>query len=563
MYLRISTQRRADGSMVKHLQIVESSWDRAKQRSKTQIIHNCGRAEDANTIEKLRRLARSIVRRCSPEEIAGSDGEFQLVDAWPYGPTYALERVWEELGVAGVLKRAQKGRRFGFNLERALFAMIANRCCAPASKLYCWEQWLREDVRIEGTADLELHQLYRAMDFFEENKEQIEQEIFWKLGDLFHLDVDLIFYDTTSLHFEVDEEDEGAGDEDLVWGSALSGRKRYAAPRKRGHSKNGREDAPQIVIGLAVTRDGFPVRHWVFPGNTVDVTTVEKVRADLRRWKLTRCVFVGDAGMVSEENLKKLALSCGKYIVAVPTAREKEVSEEVLSRPGRMRTVAENLRVKEVVVGQGERRRRYVVCHNPVEEQRQRAHRERLLYELQMELNTLADNGAGPHSKRVCELRSSRRFGRYLGLDSQGRLVIDEAKVRAAERFDGKFVLRTNDDTLSPEDLALGYKQLQRVEQSWRSLKSGLRMRPVFHWAVHRIHAHIAITVLALLLERIIERRCDDTWRNIRDDLGQIKLAHLLTPNGQVWQVTEPRAEAAKHLKQLKISPPPPLLHLA
>jgi len=563
MYLRISTQRRADGSVVKHLQIVESSWNRAKQRSQTQIIHNCGRAEDAKTIEELRRLARSIVRRCSPEEIAASDHEFQLIDAWPYGPTYVLEKVWEELGVAGVLKRAQKGRRFGFSIERALFAMIANRCCAPASKLYCWEQWLREDVRIDGTAALELHQLYRAMDFFEENKEQIEQEIFWKLGDLFHLDVDLIFYDTTSLHFEVDEEDEGAGEEDLVRGSVQSGSKRYRAPRKRGHSKNGREDAPQIVIGLAVTRDGFPVRHWVFPGNTVDVTTVEKVRADLRRWKLTRCVFVGDAGMVSEENLKKLALSCGKYIVAVPTAREKEVSQEVLSRPGRMRTVAENLRVKEVVVGEGERRRRYVLCHNPIEEQRQRAHRERLLYDLQMELNTLADSGVGPHSKRVCALRSSRRFGRYLGLDSQGRLVIDEAKVRGAERFDGKFVLRTNDDTLTPEDLALGYKQLQRVEQSWRSLKSGLRMRPVFHWAVHRIHAHVAIAVLALLLERIIERRGDDTWRNIRDDLGQIKLAHLSTPNGQVWQVTEPRAEAAKRLKQLKISPPLPLLDLA
>jgi len=557
MFLRVSTQRRANGAVVKHFQIAESTWNRARQRAETRIIYNCGRADDPVTVEQLRGLARSIVRRCSPEEIAAGSPEFRLIDAWPYGPTYVLEQIWARLGMAEVLRQAQRGRRFGFSLERALFALIANRCCAPASKLYCWEQWLREDVRIDGTATLALHQLYRAMDFLEASKEQIEQALYWKLSDLFRLDVDLIFYDTTSLHFEIDEEDAGFGAQDQVRGSRPAGGKLYGAPRKRGHSKNGREDAPQIVVGLAVTRDGFPVRHWVFPGNTVDVSTVAQVRADLRTWKLSRCVFVGDAGMVSEENLKELARSGGKYIVAVPTAREKEVAEEVLRRPGRLRKVAQNLHVKEVLVGDGERRRRYVVCHNPDEAQRQRAHRERLLYELQMELTSLSDTAG--HSKRVCALRSSRRFGRYLGLDRQGRLVIDEAKVRVAERLDGRFVLRTNDDTLTPEDLALGYKQLQRVEQSWRSLKGGLRMRPVFHWAVHRIHAHVALSVLALLLERIVEHECDDTWRNIHNDLRQVKLGHFSTPNGDLWQVTEPGAAAAKRMKSLNIPPPPPI----
>ena len=173
MFLRTSTQRRADGSVVTHLQIAESTWNRTRQRSETRIIHNCGRADDPTTIEKLRRLARSIARRCSPEELAASDPAFRLIDAWPYGPTYVLEQIWARLGVARVLQKAQKGRRFGFALERALFAMVANRCCVPVSKLACWEQWLREDVRIDGTAALELHQLYRAMDFLEENKEQI------------------------------------------------------------------------------------------------------------------------------------------------------------------------------------------------------------------------------------------------------------------------------------------------------------------------------------------------------------------------------------------------------
>ena len=140
--------------------------------------------------------------------------------------------------------------------------------------------------------------------------------------------------------------------------------------------------------------------------------------------------------------------------------------------------------------------------------------------------------------------------------------MLDPAKVKAEARLDGKFVVTSNDDTLSPEDLALGYKQLARVEEAWRTLKSGLKLRPVYHWAVHRIHAHVALSVLALLLERVAEHACADTWRNIRDDLKHIKLAQLLSPNGTVWQVTEPTPAAAKHLKKLGIKNPPPLLDL-
>src|ERR687895_803980 len=151
------------------------------------------------------------------------------------------------------------------------------------------------------------------MDPLEASKEAIEKALYFRLADLLNLDVELIFYDTTSVHFESDEEDEGSGEGDEVGGSVCSGAKTYRAPRKRGKSKDGRDDAPQIVVGLAVTRDGFPVRHWVFPGNTVDVTTVAKVQAELKDWRLGRCVFVGDEGMVSEKNLKALSASGGRY----------------------------------------------------------------------------------------------------------------------------------------------------------------------------------------------------------------------------------------------------------
>jgi hypothetical protein len=418
-------------------------------------------------------------------------------------------------------------------------------------------------VRIDGTDTLALHHLYRAMDVLEAHKEAIEQALYFRLADLLSLDVELIFYDTTSLHFDIEEIDWGVGEDDVVAGSLAAGAKTYKAPRRRGLSKNGRGDAPQIVVGLAVTRDGLPVRHWVFPGNTVDVTTVAQVKADLRGWQLSRCVLVGDAGMVSQEHLTKLRASGGKYILCMPMRRGDEVTREVLQRPGRYQSVADNLRVKEVVVGEGERRRRYIVCHNPQEEKRQRAHRQELLRELEAELASLHEVRGEGHTKRVCELRASRRYGRYLRLTKGGLLKIDAAKPREEERLDGKFVVHSNDDSLTPADLALGYKQLQRVEEAWRTLKNGLRLRPVFHWAVHRIHAHVALSVLALLVEGVIAQACGDTWCNIRADLEQIKLAQLSSPHGEIWPVTEPSSDAANRLKCLEIKNPPAVLHLA
>jgi hypothetical protein len=563
MYLRESRQKRVDGSVLTHLQLAENVWDPEKQRAQVKILYNCGRADDAASTERLKRLARSILRRCAPEEIVAENPSWQVVNAWPYGDLYVLEQLWQRLGIGEVIHEVCGARKFDFEVERALFAMVANRACAPASKLYCYEQWLREEVRIEGTETLQLQHLYRAMDFLEAHKEAIEKAIYFRMADLLNLDVEIIFYDTTSLHFEIDEEDRGFGQRDEVRGSLSSADKTYRALRKRGHSKNGRFDAPQIVIGLAVTRDGFPVRHWIFPGNTVDVTTVEQVKRDLQGWQLSRCVFVGDAGMVSKENLHTLARGGGKYIVCMPIHRGGEVAKEVISRPGRYQKVADNLEVKEVTVGDGERRRRYVVCYNPEEAARQKKHREQVLKELEAELEALRTQRGASHSKRVCELRASGRYGRYVRLTRADAPRINKAEVDAAERLDGKFVVHSNDDTLSAADLALGYKQLQRVEVAWRSLKSGLKLRPVFHWAPHRIHAHVALTVLSLLLERVAEHACGDTWRNIKDDLRRIKLAQLLSPNGTVWQVTEPTPDALNRLKSLKIQKPPPILNLA
>lgn len=541
MFMRRSTQKRADGSLLQHYQLIESVWNREKKRSEPKIIYNFGRVDDPETVQRLRKLAKSILRRVSPDEIVAEHPEWRVTDAWVYGDLYVLEQLWRRAGLAEVINRLAAEAHLSYPVERALFAMVANRATAPVSKLSCWERWLQDEVRIEGAGDLELHHLYRAMDFLQAHKEQIEEEIFFRVADLFNVEVDLLFYDTTSLYFEIDDEDR-------------------PGLRRRGYSKDGRGDAPQIVVGMAVTRDGFPVRHWVFPGNTVDVTTVKTVKEDLKGWHLSRCVFVGDAGMVSAENLRRLSAAGGRYIVGMPVHRGGQVSEEVMTRPGRFRQVAANLRVKEVVVGDGERRRRYVLCFNSEEAERQRRHREELLNELDAELESLGQVGGKEHSKRVCALVTSKRFGRYLARTRGGKIVISRRKIREAEKRDGKWVVHTNDDTLSAEDMALGYKQLMRVEEAWRQLKTGLAVRPVYHWAEHRIQAHVAISVLALLLERMAEVACEDTWRNIRHDLRRVKLAQLSSPNGTIWQVTEPPSKTRKRLRDMKIDNPPLLL---
>jgi hypothetical protein len=547
MYLRTTKRRNADGSEVRYYQLAENLWDAERGCAVAKVIYNFGRADPADA-EKLRRLAKSILRVVAGDDPVAALGDVRVRDAWPFGSVYVLGQLWKELGLETLLGRLLGERGVRQPFERALFAMVANRAVAPYSKLYCWEQWLREEVFLPGAGDLQLQHLYRAMDFLEANKAEVEKSVYFAMADLMNADVDLIFYDTTSLHFEVDEEDEL----ELRRGDVS-----YAPLRQRGHSKNGRDDAPQIVVGLAVTRDGLPVRSWVFAGDTGDVTTVEQVKQDLRGWRLGRCVFVGDAGMNSEENRRMLGLANGKYILAARMRAGDEVTKEVLTRPGRYRAVTDNLRVKEVLVGEGERRRRYVVCHNPLEEERQRKHREKLVGELEAELASMKNEGG--HSKRACKLITSR-YGNYLRQDSSGALAVDRAAVREAARYDGKWVVTSNDDTLSAEDLALGYKQLLRVEQCWRTLKSGLRMRPVFHYRPWRIQAHVTISVLALLLERIAEIRAKDTWRNVRAALDTIKVVEYERGGARVHQTTEVRPNVEALLRALKV-PPPPRLH--
>ena len=324
-------------------------------------MHNFGRADQVDR-DGLKRLVDSINRVLDQSDtvIRGAQEipQIELDRVFELGVVLAARALWKELGIGEAIRTRLTRAHLSAPHEMALFAMAAQRLDDPGSKLGCATRWLPDIAWLPEAEKLAVDQLYRALDFLAVWSEEIERTVFLRSADLLRLDADLIFYDTTTAYFEIDEPDEHCE----LWGGRL-----FAPLRQRGHSKEGRDANPQVVIAMAVTRDGMPARSWVLPGNTADVATVARVKQDLHAWRLGRCLFVGDAAMHSADNLAEPSRGLGRHVLAVPMRRVGEVEAEVLSRPGRYRKVADNLEVKEVWVGDGERRKRYVLCFNPAE----------------------------------------------------------------------------------------------------------------------------------------------------------------------------------------------------
>ena len=530
MYLRVTRRTNKDGSVVEYLQLAHNVRREGSPHPHVQVIHNFGRKDRVDP-EALRRLAHSLRRL----EVGDADAELGVERSRPLGGAHVLQHLWEQLGIAQQLRELLQEREFESDVERVLFALVANRCLAPSSKLGACE-WVAQDVVIRGLEHLEAQQAYRAMDFLLENQEEVQERVFFQVAELLRLEVDLIFFDTTSSYFEIEGEDE---EEDL---------------RRFGYSRDGRPDRAQVAIGLAVTKEGIPVRCWVFPGNTADASTVEQVKEDLHGWKLDKVVLVADRGMSSKENLRLLRQDGGQYIIGERMRSGVPVVEEALSRPGRYHRLKDNLEVKEVVVGSGRRAQRYVICRNPEEAERDRARRELLLQELEQALLELDQTAI--HQRRACALRISRRFGKYVRQLADGRLVLNRDMVLREERLDGKYLIHTSDQRLSTEEVALGYRQLLQVERGWRDLKQELELRPMFHRKEDRIRAHVLLCFLGLLLIRVAENRTQQTWPRMRRELQRLVLVDLSGPAAQVSQTSKPTPAQTQLFEALRVPSP-------
>jgi transposase len=498
-------------------------------------------------------------------------GPLTVESSRPIGASWLLDGLWKLLGIDAALASRVDGRRFRADIERILFALVANRAIAPASKLAAAE-WASHDQVIPGLDALAEQHAYRAMDLLVEADTHgaVQEAVFFSAAHLLNLEVDLVFFDTTSTYFERDDADDPEGE-----GSSL---------RQYGHSKDHRKDLPQLVIGLAVTREGIPVRCWTWPGGTNDQTVITEVKDGLRDWRLGRVVTVADSGFSSEANQAYLKRAGGHYITGIKMREGSRLADQALARQGRYQQVRDNLRVKEVRLD-GDQGRRWIICHNPAEAIRDQARREDQLTTIREELERIhaaraadakkaKDKAAkigkratapsdAPHRKAECALRNHPALGRWLKQHPvTGRVSINATKVATQARLDGKYLLATSDPDLSAEDVALGYKNLLEAERAFRTMKSTLDLRPVYHRLDERIRAHVLLCWLALLLIRVAERRTELTWPRINAELGRIHQVTLTGPAGSLKQTTRITETQAKLFKDCGVSLPPKMSSL-
>ena len=568
MYLRETKRRNRDGSTVSYLQLAHSERHPDTGVPSAKVIHNFGRADSVDR-DALARLVQSISRFLEPEQAltVAHGAEVEVLDSRRLGGAWVLDRLWRRLGVGAALRRAAEGRRLDGDLaERVLFALVAQRALEPDSKL-AGTRWVAERVAIEDCPGFSDDTAYRAMDFLLEGLGEIAAEIFASVAHLLNLDVEIIFVDTTSTYWETEAADEladldedGPAEDDGVSKPVESGTRRF------GKSKDHRDDLPQVVIAMAVTRDGIPVRCWTFPGNTQDQTIIRTVKDDLGSWNLRRMVWVADRGFASAANRGYLQRGGGHYIHAEKLRHTNTEAAAALARAGRYRDVEDNLRVKEVWVSpgggadDGARTERFVICHNPDAADRDAAVRDRLVEHLD---GLVAGSDAWTANKRdelVGSLRDKPGLRRYLRRTKTGLLRIDRGTAAREAHLDGKWLLRTSDLTLTPADLAAAYKQLVAVERGWRDCKGALGLRPVHHYREDRIRAHVQLCWLALLLIRVTETATGDTWRNLRHELDRMHLVTLATSDGQVAQRCAITSGQKAILSALELPEPPKYL---
>jgi hypothetical protein len=571
MFVRTATRRNKDGSAVRYVQLVENEWDPATKSSRMRVVHSFGR-EDQLDRAAVQRLAGSLGRLLG-QEPAGATPELAYAGSVAYGGTYLLDQLWQRLGIGQAMTAMLGGTRRGAATERVLFALTANRALDPSSKLAA-AHWAGRKAHIDGLPATTDDACYRAMDWLHEVRHALERQVFSQVAAALDLEVDLLFFDTTSTYFELDAEDEPVprdtdgspvpGGKD---GSEVGGDKAEADEdpatggfRVLGKSKDHRDDLPQIVIGMAVTRSGIPVRVWCWPGNTADSKLIRQVRDDMRHWTLSKIVWVADRGFTSKANRRYLRRGDHHYIIGEKLRSGSAEAAAALSRQGRYQEVTGNLRVKEVRVSEDER---FVICHNPDGAERDAAIRARLLARLKEKIDGTDTLTAVKRAELRGVISTKPGLNRYLRVTPGGLLRIDAAAVKAEENLDGKYLLRTSDPKMTSEDIALGYRQLLEVERGWRDMKQVIDLRPVYHRLEQRIRAHVILCWLALLLIRIAETTAGTTWNKITDELGQLTLGTFTGPAGTFRQTADLTPAQHAILASLSIPGPKKIIQAA
>jgi len=535
-----------------YLQIVESFRDKGQVHQR--VLSTVGRLDVLQASGQLDALMRSGLRFCEKLTVidAHAAGHTEPVQVQRVGPDLVFGRLWEELHLGAILERALESRRYEFDVERAIYLTVLHRLFAPGSDRAA-ERW-RQAYRLPGTEKLELHHLYRAMAFLGEplkeqpgtqvlktprcTKDRLEEELFEQRRDLFSA-IDLVFFDTTSIYFE------GEGGQQIG---------RY------GKSKDHRPDLKQMVVGLALDLHGWPLCCELWPGNTADVTTLLPVVRRLRqRFGVARVSIVADRGMISARTMAVLEspqLDCN-YILGARMRSVKEVSEQVLADRGRYQEVTAQrqsskdpspLKVKEVCIQD----RRYVVCLNEEQRRKDAADRQAIVEHLRQQLK-----------RGDKDLIGNQGYRKYLRVEEGQHFTMDEAKIKEEARYDGQWVLQTNlaDE---PKHIALAYKELWMVEDLFRTMKSVLETRPIYHKRDETIRGHVFCSFLALLLRRALEQRLAQKgesweWAEIVRGLDNLQEVEALFQGKRFVLRSQVLGQAHKAFKAAGVALPPTL----
>ncbi|MHB1166763.1 MAG: IS1634 family transposase, partial [Candidatus Nanopelagicales bacterium] len=485
----------------------------------------------------LRYLDGSAINAAAATNVGG---DLRLLESRPMGAAWLLDGLWSRLGFPAAIGKAIEGRRLDPGVERVLFALVANRAIAPCSKLAALE-WAAHDVHLPGIDGLgaDPQVLYRAMDVLAEHDAVIQESVFFAVAGHLGLSCDVLLSGTTSTCFETEDDD---------------------AFRRYGNSKDHRPDRPQAVIGLAVTKEGIPVRVWSWPGNAADSTVIKQVHRDLGAWGLHRVLWVGDRGLASAEN-RRLLQTGGGHVLFGEKLRGVTDNAEALARPGRFAVIADNIHVKEVWVGTGAARRRFILVKNPLEAERDARTRTRHLARLGTELAAIAKKTGDARLAAEGALLAHPTLKRYL-VRRAGNLTISRAVVTAETKLDGKFLLSCTDDNVTAADAARLFKGLLDVERGFRDLKQVLEIRPACHRKEQRIRAHVTLCFLALVLIRVAENATGQTWPVIAREMDRMHLGTFTGTAGTVRQRTATTPEQADILTAIGIPEPPAMLHL-
>jgi transposase len=533
-----------------YLQVVENR--REGKKTIQRVIATIGRMDQIQARGDIETLVRSL-NRFSEKVLLILSGKSEVrASAKKIGPALVFERLWKELGIRKVIHHHLADRKFEFNVERAIFLTVLHRLFISGSDRFC-DRWHRDYV-IQGVEDLTLHHFYRAMAFLGEEleeqegrtllaprcmKDRIEESLFHEHRDLF-TGLDVVFFDTTSIYFE------GEGGQSLG---------------QLGHSKDHRPDLNQMIVGVVLDTTGHPICCEMWPGNTADVKSlipvIERIRS---RFRIGRFCIVSDRGMISESTMAFLEKENIPYILGARMRRVKEIKEEVLSRAGRYREVYPEgvnskdpspLKVKEVLIDN----RRYVVCLNERQARKDVADRQAILEGLEAKIKT------NPKS-----LVGNKGYRKYLSLD-RNTVSINPQKLREEERFDGKWVLKTN-TTLTSEQVALKYKELWQVEHVFRDMKSILDTRPIFHKRDETIRGHVFCSFLALVLRKELDQRLEKAnhcleWADIKQDLKALQEI-IIEDNQKILAVrTECQGTCGKVFQSVGIAIPPTIREIA